>query len=118
MLVGDAGGYYDPFTGEGIYRALRSAQLAAGVAAQSLAARDLSAASLAQYDRMLQKEFRGKRAVESIIQTAIQVPLLANHIAGVLKRKAGMADTIVAVTGDYLPSSAVLRLGFLLRLIM
>jgi flavin-dependent dehydrogenase len=118
LLVGDAGGYYDPFTGEGIYRALRSAQLAAEVAAQSLAGRDRSAVSLAQYDRMLRKEFRGKRAVESIIQTAVQVPPLANHIAGVLKRKAGMADTIVAVTGDYLPSSAVLRPGFLFRLIM
>lgn len=25
MLVGDATGFYDPFTGEGIYRALRCA---------------------------------------------------------------------------------------------
>jgi menaquinone-9 beta-reductase len=118
LLVGDAGGYYDPFTGEGIYRALRSAQLAAEVAAASLASQDLSAASLVQYDHILRSEFRGKRAVESIIQTAVQVPPLANHIAGVLKRKAGMADTIVAVTGDYLPSSAVLRPGFLLRLLI
>ena len=29
VLVGDAAGYYDPFTGQGIYRALRSAELAA-----------------------------------------------------------------------------------------
>jgi flavin-dependent dehydrogenase len=118
LLVGDAGGYYDPFTGEGIYRALRSAQLAVGVASTSLASQDLSAASLAQYDLLLQQEFRGKRAVESIIQTAVQVPPLANHIARILRRKAGMADTIVAVTGDYLPSSAVLRPGFLLRLLI
>ena len=32
LLVGDAAGYYDPFTGEGIYRALHGAQLASEVA--------------------------------------------------------------------------------------
>ncbi len=29
MLIGDAAGFIDPFTGEGIYRALRSARAAA-----------------------------------------------------------------------------------------
>ena len=29
-----------------------------------------------------------------------------------------MADTIVAVTGDFLPPSAVLRPGYLLRLVV
>ena len=38
LLVGDAAGYYDPFTGEGIYRALRSAELAGEVAGEALAA--------------------------------------------------------------------------------
>ncbi len=38
LLVGDAAGYYDPFTGEGIYGALASAKLAAGVAGKALAA--------------------------------------------------------------------------------
>ena len=28
LLVGDAGGFYDPFTGEGVFTALRSAELA------------------------------------------------------------------------------------------
>jgi 2-polyprenyl-6-methoxyphenol hydroxylase-like FAD-dependent oxidoreductase len=118
LLVGDAGGYFDPFTGEGIYRALRSAQVAAEIGDSALQRQDLSASSLARYDRMLRSEFRGKRTVESIIQMAVQVPPLANHLAGVMQRKAGMADTMVAVTGDFLPTSAVLRPGFLLRLIV
>jgi flavin-dependent dehydrogenase len=118
LLVGDAGGYYDPFTGEGIYRALRSAQLAAEVGDHALACRDLHAASLAHYDRLCRAEFRGKRVVEAIIQMAVEVPPLSNHMARILRRKAGMADTIVAVTGDFLPASAVLRPGFLLRLVL
>ena len=36
-LVGDATGFYDPFTGEGLYTALRSAELLAEVAHAALA---------------------------------------------------------------------------------
>jgi flavin-dependent dehydrogenase len=118
LLVGDAGGYYDPFTGEGIYRAVRGAQLAAATAREALTTGDLSAAALARYDRACAVEFRGKRAVEAIIQTAVQVPLLMDHLAAVMRRRKHMADTAVAVTGDFLPAAAVLRPSYLLRLIV
>jgi flavin-dependent dehydrogenase len=118
LLVGDAGGYYDPFTGEGIYRALRGAQLAAQVANAALEHDDLSANILAQYEHLLRAEFRGKRTVERIIQAAVQAPPLMNHIAAIMNRRPAMADTVVAVTGDFLPASAVLRPGYLLRLIV
>ena len=39
VLVGDAAGYFDPFTGQGIYRALRSAELAAEACHQTLGSR-------------------------------------------------------------------------------
>jgi flavin-dependent dehydrogenase len=118
LLVGDAAGYYDPFTGEGIARALRSARLAADTALDALAADDLGAAALAAYDRRYRAAFRGKRLVERIIQSAVQHPLLMDHIAAVLARRKPMADAIVAVTGDILPPSAVLRPGYLLRLLV
>jgi geranylgeranyl reductase family protein len=38
LLVGDAAGYYDPFTGQGIYRALRGAELAVEVIDRALRA--------------------------------------------------------------------------------
>jgi flavin-dependent dehydrogenase len=118
LLVGDATGYYDPFTGEGIYRALYGAGLAAEVALPALAANDLTAARLASYDRAHQQAFRGKRLIEQIIQTAVQYPPLMDHIARTLGRRKAMADTVVAVTGDFLPASAVLRPGYLLRLVV
>jgi flavin-dependent dehydrogenase len=117
LLVGDAAGYYDPFTGEGLYRALRSAQLASTVAAGALAQGDTDAHALARYDRLMRAEFRGKRAVEAIIQAAVQFPPLMDHVARVLSRQKCLADTIVGVTGDFLPASAVLQPGFLLRLV-
>ena len=118
LLVGDATGYYDPFTGEGIYRALFGAGLAAQVALPALAAGDLSAVRLAAYDRAHRQAFRGKRLIEQIIQSAVRFPPLMNHIAWTLGRRKAMADTVVAVTGDFLPASAVLRPGYLLRLVV
>ena len=42
VLAGDTTGFIDPFTGEGIYLSLRSAQLAAGVIQQAFAAGNFS----------------------------------------------------------------------------
>lgn len=118
FLVGDAAGYYDPFTGEGIYHALRSAELVANVALPALAHDELSATALSAYDRLYRETFRGKRLVERIFQLAVQTPPLMNHIARVLRSRKAMADTMIAVTGDFLPASAVLRPGYLLRLVV
>ncbi len=117
LLVGDATGYYDPFTGEGIYHALRTAELAAPVALDALARDDLSAANLAHYDHACHRAFRGKRLIEMLIQQAVGMPLLANHIVGVMRRHQQMGHTIIAVTGDFLPVSAVLNPGYVARMI-
>jgi flavin-dependent dehydrogenase len=118
LLVGDAAGYYDPFTGEGIYRGLRQAQLARDAALAALASGNPGAAALARYDRLCRRELRGKRLIERLIQSAVQVPPLMDHVAAVLARRKAMADAIVGVTGDLLPPSAVLNPGYLLRLLM
>ena len=118
LLVGDATGYYDPFTGEGIYRALQGAQMVADVALPALTQHDLSAPSLGIYDQHQRHAFRGKRLIEQIIQLAVQTPPLMDHVARVLGRHKRMADTMVAVTGDFLPTSAVLQPGYLLRLLV
>ncbi len=117
LLVGDAAGYYDPFTGEGIYRALVSARLAAGAAATALSHGEVSAAMLARYDRLHRDTFRGKHAVEALVQMAVRTPAMMEHVARVLHRRKALADTLVAVTGDFLPPAAVLRPGFLIRLL-
>jgi flavin-dependent dehydrogenase len=117
VLVGDAAGYFDPFTGEGIYQALRTAELAAAVIESALSASDLSAAALAPYGAQVRHMLRGKRAVEAIVQSAVQAPWLMDRITHALSRRKWMADTIVAVTGDYLPPSAVLNPVYIARLL-
>jgi flavin-dependent dehydrogenase len=118
MLVGDATGFYDPFTGEGIYRALRGAELLAEVAGAALAAGDCTAARLSTYDRRQRREFAGKRAVEHIVQFLIARPAIFDHATKRLASKKHLADTVVGVTGDFLPPSNVLSPVFLAQVLI
>ncbi len=119
-LVGDAADFFDPFTGEGIYAALRGAELLAPRIVDALDATtpgDADAA-LRAYDRARIGEFRGKWAVEQIIGAAVTFPALMNVAARSLALRPSMAHTIVGVTGDFVPAREVLRPGFLLRLVV
>jgi flavin-dependent dehydrogenase len=119
-LVGDAADFFDPFTGEGIYAALRGAELLTPSVLDALASRHVADAdaALRDYDRCRIREFRGKWAVERIIGAAVSFPALMNVAARSLAIRPDMAHTIVGVTGDFVPAREVLRPGFLLRLVM
>ena len=117
-LVGDAADFFDPFTGEGIYAALRGAELLAPHVAARARGTDVRDADARwrEYDRARVREFRGKWAVERIIGAAVTFPRLMNVAARSLALRPAMAHTIVGVTGDFVPAREVLRPGFLLRL--
>jgi hypothetical protein len=71
LLVGDAAGFYDPFTGEGVFSALRSAELAAETAVRALRAGDCSSGALAGYARARRRAFGGKERVTRALQFVI-----------------------------------------------
>lgn len=118
-LVGDAAEFFDPFTGEGIYAAMRGAELLtayAWEAARTTHERDADVA-LAAYDRCRRHEFAGKWAVERAIAAAVASPVLINRAARALAHRAELADTLVGVTGDFVPPGEVLRPGYILSLL-
>jgi len=119
-LVGDAADFFDPFTGEGIYAALRGAELLVPriIDALSATAPADGDASLGAYDRARIGEFRGKWAVERMIGVAVTFPAVMNVAARSLALRPQMAHTIVGVTGDFVPAREVLRPSFLLRLLV
>ena len=118
-LVGDAADFFDPFTGEGIYTALRGGELLAPYVEDAVHAADhrRADAALAAYARQNTREFRGKRLVEKLIGFTVGHPPLINHAAGVLRARREMADLLVGVAGDFVPPSEVLRPGFLFDLL-
>jgi menaquinone-9 beta-reductase len=117
-LVGDAADFFDPFTGEGIYSALRGGEMLAPFALEALGASSRRAAddALRAYDRARRAEFRGKWIVERLISAAVGFAPAINYVGRTLEVRKDMADLLVGVTGDFVPAREVLRPGYLLDL--
>jgi flavin-dependent dehydrogenase len=117
-LVGDAADFFDPFTGEGIYSALRGGEMLAPFAMRALGATTAAAhdAELRSYAKARRAEFRGKWIVEQCINAAVSFAPAMNYFATTLAARKDMADLLVGVTGDFVPASEVLRLTYLLNL--
>ncbi len=122
-LVGDAADFFDPFTGEGIYAALRGGELVAPFVTDAVHAIEradprAAARALASYDRARHDTFAGKWRVERLIGAAVAFPSLMNHAARILGRDRDLADLLVGVTGDFVPVSAVLTPRTLLKFLL
>lgn len=109
LLVGDAAGFYDPFTGEGIFSALRGAELVAEVAAPALARGDLSANALGAYERARKDVFRAKARLTRAIQAVIGHRWTTDLAAALLARRPDLFDVLLGAVGDYVPPGALLR---------
>jgi flavin-dependent dehydrogenase len=116
-LTGDAADFFDPFTGEGIYTALRGGELLAAHLVRYCSATQRDE-ELEQYAAARRAEFGGKLVVERIVGLAVGFPPLINHAAAVLARRKDMADLLVGVTGDFVPASEVLRARYLMGLLL
>jgi flavin-dependent dehydrogenase len=116
-LVGDAADFFDPFTGEGIYCALRGAELLTEAVLRTAQRQGpVTAAELAGYRRDRRRAFLGKWAVERLVGYAMEFPRLFDRAVGRLHRR-GMAHTFIGVTGDFVPARAVLNPLFLARMV-
>lgn len=117
LLVGDAAGYFDPFTGQGIYRALRGAAAAAAAATRALARDDLRAIALLDYERDRRRLFRPGERLQRVIDHFLTRELAFRGAVAILRARPEVADTLVAVTGDLLPVRALWSARTLKRLV-
>jgi flavin-dependent dehydrogenase len=98
LLAGDAAGFVNAYTGEGIYYAMVTGQLAGETAAHALSAGDVTAARLAAYQVAWQREigeeladsvriqrrlFANPRLVDRVVRTAAADPELCRLLAAV-----------------------------------
>lgn len=114
LLVGDAADFFDPFTGQGIYSALRGAELAAAAILDTLA----TGASLRQYARARRREFTGKWLLERMIGIAVGWPALIERVVGRMLRRPELADLLVRATGNCIPARAALAPRVLAGLVL
>lgn len=114
LLVGDAAGFLDPFTGEGLHRALRSAELAVAAVERSL---DGDPGALAAYDRSLVRRTRAKDFVSLLVQAFLVVPPAFDYAARRLAARPAVRETMGRVIGDLAPASSAFDLRFLAALL-
>ncbi len=118
LLLGDAADFFDPFTGEGIYSALRGAELAAEWVPVALAPPGVvRARRLAGYAAARRSAFAGKWAVERLLGYGMWFPRLFDRAVARLARH-GLADTLIGVTGDIVPARRVLNPIVLARMVL
>lgn len=110
LLVGDAADFFDPFTGQGIYSALRGAELAAETV--------IRGSGLEPYARARRREFTGKWLLERLIALGIGWPALAERAVRRLAQRPELADLFVGATGNCIPARAVLSPAILARVLL
>lgn len=114
LLVGDAAGFLDPFTGEGLHRALVSAELAAR-AILAGEARRLEA--FASYDRQMRRRFLAKDAVSWLVQAFLAHPPLFEYAARRVTDRPAVRATMGLVMGDLVPAGRALDPRYLAALL-
>jgi len=114
LLIGDAAGFLDPFTGEGLHRALRSAALATDAIDAHLGG---DATALGAYDRALTRRFRSKDAVSLLVQAFLGQPALFERTARSLAERPAVRETMGLVMGDLVPASRALDPRFVVSLL-
>jgi flavin-dependent dehydrogenase len=119
MLVGDAADFFDPATGDGIYSALRGAELVAATTSAALRQPGLVTVDrLAEYARSRHRVFAAKWLLERILDQALRFPRLFDRGVSRLGRRSGMADTLIGFAGGCVAPRQVLNPVFLARMIV
>ncbi|HVL53691.1 MAG TPA: hypothetical protein VM344_05470, partial [Vitreimonas sp.] len=112
--AGDAAGFLDPFTGEGLHRAVVSARLAAAAVDAHLQGRS---GAMRAYDRAMHRRFLAKDAVSLVVQAFLSRPALFEYASRRLAVRPDVRETMGLVIGDLVPATRGLDPRFLVALL-
>ena len=119
LLVGDAADFFDPATGDGIYCALRGAELATEVATPALSRPGpIGVDLLARYRALRRQAFSTKRVLDRALDYALRFPRLFDRGISGIGRHQDMAHDVIGLAGGFVPLRAVLNPAFLARMML
>jgi 2-polyprenyl-6-methoxyphenol hydroxylase-like FAD-dependent oxidoreductase len=106
-LIGDASGFLDPLTGEGIYQALWTARALASEVSRAWVNDTTLNASLRCYANQRRRQHRGKRWCCQAFQAVIRRPRLSNAAHDLLSFRDGIGNAFIGMIGNiYSPAQA------------
>ncbi|HID39941.1 MAG TPA: geranylgeranyl reductase family protein [Calditrichaeota bacterium] len=117
MLLGDAAGLIDPFTGEGIGNALFSAKIAAQTAREAVNANDFSENFLSRYDQELWNALGNELALSSKLQRIGRNRFLLNMVINKASRNKEIREIISGMMADQVPKTKLTNPLFYLRVL-
>jgi flavin-dependent dehydrogenase len=113
LLVGDAAGFLDPMTGEGIHFAIAEAELAAATLTQALErGRGDDPRALKPYARAFARLRRGKSLLHPLLQELLRHPRLGNAIGARLSAAPAAAERLLSVIGSLRGPAALAHPSF------
>jgi flavin-dependent dehydrogenase len=115
LLVGDAAAHLDPMTGQGVYLALRGAELCAAAAADAL--ERAGAPSVRAYAFARSREFEPVFAASRLVQALAFRPAVARRAAAQVARHPDLGERLIGAIGNTAGIGSVLHPAVLPRLL-
>ncbi|MCE9581383.1 MAG: NAD(P)/FAD-dependent oxidoreductase [Planctomycetes bacterium] len=113
LLIGDSAEFVDPVTGEGIFMAIRSGELAAGLVAEALLSSP-GALHLRSWPAVREAEFGDRLRSCWRVQRYLGRRWTINKILRRLATRPDLADRAISVSGDYAPPGLLYSFRFIL----
>ena len=117
MLIGDAAGLIDPFTGEGIGNAMISAKLSVDRAKIAYQEKNFSAEFFSEYEHELWNTVGSQMKLGTRLQRLGEWQWLLNFVVGKGKKSQQVRDTIAAMITNELPRENLVDPLFYLKLL-
>jgi len=117
VLVGDAAGFLDPFTGQGVYLALTGAERAAAAMAEALRTSGSRFAPLERYARWRARDAVWRARLSKAVALLVDVPLLARRAAARIERFPEAGAALIDALSGVVPPQRAFRPGVLGRLL-
>jgi flavin-dependent dehydrogenase len=114
VLVGDAIEFVDPLTGEGLHRALVTADLASEAIHRSLGG---DSNAMADYDRRVRSRFRSKNVFSLVLQAFVRNPAVLDYALRRLAARPELRARLTDVLTDRAHASLALDPRFMARLL-
>jgi 2-polyprenyl-6-methoxyphenol hydroxylase-like FAD-dependent oxidoreductase len=118
LLAGDASGFLNPFTGQGVTLALRGGLDAGATVAAALADPARERSLFDAYERRRRRDFAARRRVASVVDTLVDFPFLAKRVSARLRRFPELGERLMSTLGGRDAAQPALSLGLLTRLIV
>ena len=118
MLLGDAAGLIDPFTGEGIGNAMVAAKYAMQVASKAKNHKDYSERFFSEYDQLLWDDIGGELRTSTKLQSLARSSFLLNFVINRAARNEEVQSIISGMLSHEIPKDELSSPMFYLKILL